>query len=157
MMENNLIVVKQLPVIEDQLRMVQESIEARVRDALALPCTEATRTAVKKERAALKKEFDMLEERRKARSEEAEQRMKQELRRRRAQRMIRESGYLREAEISGRLAAHLTATQVELRQQAQAISSVTAAAMDAAAQQYTTTAAEADAAPAPPAAISVQG
>lgn len=66
MMENNLIVVKQLPVIEDQLRMVQESIEARVRDALALPCTEATRTAVKKERAALKKEFDMLEERRKA-------------------------------------------------------------------------------------------
>ena len=31
--------------------------------------------------------------------------------------MIRESGYLREAEISGRLAAHLTATQVELRQQ----------------------------------------
>ena len=100
---------------------------------------------------------EKLEERRKARSEEAEQRMKQELRRRRAQRMIRESGYLREAEISGRLAAHLTATQVELRQQAQAISSVTAAAMDAAAQQYTTTAAEADAAPAPPAAISVQG
>ena len=84
-------------------------------------------------------------------------RLRHQLKGQQTQRMIRESGYLREAEISGRLAAHLTATQVELRQQAQAISSVTAAAMDAAAQQYTTTAAEADAAPAPPAAISVQG
>lgn len=66
MTESGLIVVKQLPVIEDQLRKVQEQIQTRVQAALALPCTEETRTAVKKERAALKKEFDMLEDRRKA-------------------------------------------------------------------------------------------
>lgn len=100
---------------------------------------------------------EKLAERRKARSKEEQQRLNQELRRRKAQRMIRESGYLREAEISNRLAAHLTATQMELRQQAQSISAVTAAAVDAAAQQYAATAAEADAAIAPPAAISVQG
>lgn len=100
---------------------------------------------------------EKLEERRKARSKEEQQRLNQELRLRKAQRMIRESGYLREAEISNRLAAHLTATQMELRQQAQSISAVTAATVDAAVQQYTTTAAAADAAIAPPAAISVQG
>ena len=39
--------------------------------------------------------------------------LRQELRRRKSQRMIRESGYLREAEISDRLATQLTATQME--------------------------------------------
>ena len=45
--------------------------------------------------------------------------MVRQLRRRKSQRMIRESGYLREAEISDRLATQLTATQMELRQQFQ--------------------------------------
>ena len=42
-------------------------------------------------------------------------------------RMIREQGYMREAEISNRLAAQLTATQMELRQQAQELSAAVTA------------------------------
>ena len=90
---------------------------------------------------------EKLEERRKARSEEAEQRMKQELRRRRAQRMIRESGYLREAEISDRLATQLTATQMELRQQAQDLSTAASASLETAVQHYTAAAESVPAAP----------
>ena len=92
-----------------------------------------------------------------ARSEEAQRRTETELRRRKVQRAVRESGYLREAEVSSRLADHVTATQVELRQQAQSIGApVGPAAADYAAQQYTATAAAA-AAPAPSAELSLQG
>lgn len=63
-MENNLIVVKQLPIIEEQLRLVKESVAQRVADALSLVCTEDTYKDVKKERAALNKEFQELEARR---------------------------------------------------------------------------------------------
>ena len=63
-MENNLIVVKQLPIIEDQLRQVKASVDARVAQALALACTEATYKDVKKARAELNKEFQDLEARR---------------------------------------------------------------------------------------------
>lgn len=77
-----------------------------------------------------------------------EQRLRQELRSRRSQRMIRESGYMREAEISDRFATHLTATQMELRQQAQELNAAFTASMESAVQQYTSTA-EAAAAPAP--------
>ena len=35
-MENNLIVVKQLPIIEDQLRQVKASVDERVAQVLAL-------------------------------------------------------------------------------------------------------------------------
>lgn len=97
-----------------------------------------------------KRELDRekLTERQKAASREAKERLKQELRRRRAQRMIREQGYLREADVSNRLAAQLTATQMELRQQAQELAAATAASAEAAAQQYTAVSASA-AAPAP--------
>lgn len=67
---------------------------------------------------------------------EKEKLLRQEIRRRKSQRMVRESGYLREAEISDRLAAHLTATQMELRQQAQSLTASTTASVEAAAQQY---------------------
>lgn len=77
---------------------------------------------------------------------EQEQRLRQELRRRKSQRMIRESGYLREAEISDRLATHLTATQMELRQQAQELAAATSASLETAVQQY----AAVEAAPAAP-------
>lgn len=77
---------------------------------------------------------------------EQEQRLRQELRRRKSQRMIRESGYLREAEISDRLATHLTATQMELRQQAQELVAATSASLETAVQQY----AAVEAAPAAP-------
>lgn len=94
---------------------------------------------------------------RKAESEEAGQRREDDLRRRKVQRAVRESGYLREAQVSAQLAAHVTATQVELRQQAQSIGAATGtAAVDHAAQQYTATAAAA-AAPAPAAGLSLQG
>ena len=63
-MENNLIVVKQLPIIEDQLRQVKASVDARVVQALALACTEETYKDVKKARAELNKEFQDLEARR---------------------------------------------------------------------------------------------
>lgn len=81
---------------------------------------------------------------------EQEQRLRQELRRRKSQRMIRESGYLREAEISDRLASHLTATQMELRQQAQDLTASAAASMESVVQQDSavTAAASAPAVPA---------
>lgn len=78
---------------------------------------------------------------------EQEQRLRQELRRRKSQRMIRESGYLREAEISDRLATHLTATQMELRQQAQALSASASTSVESAAQQYAAAGASADSVP----------
>lgn len=92
---------------------------------------------------------------RKARSEEQKKREELELRRRKTQRMIRESGYLREADISDRLAVQLTATQMELRQQAQQLANTTAASVETAAQLYTA-AASAEAA-APAAGLSVEG
>lgn len=109
--------------------------------------------------AKKKKELtrEKLEEERKARSEAEQERMQLELSRRKIQRAVRESGYLQEAHVSGQLAAQFTATQVELRQQAQsAASTAGAAAADFAAQQYTATAAAA-AAPVPAAEISVRG
>ena len=82
---------------------------------------------------------ERLAELRKARSEEQKKREELELRRRRTQRMIRESGYLREAEVSDRLSAQLTATQMELRQQIQQVTDSMSASVESAAQQYTAT------------------
>lgn len=62
---DSLIVVKQLPIIEEQLRTVKESVDARIADALCLACTEDTLKAVKSMRAQLNKEFKEFEERRK--------------------------------------------------------------------------------------------
>lgn len=80
---------------------------------------------------------------------EKEQRLRQELHRRKSQRMIRESGYMREAEISDRLATQLTATQMELRQQFQNLPASAAASMEAAVQQYAAVDASAAVAAAP--------
>lgn len=95
---------------------------------------------------------------RKARSKEAERRKDLELARRRTQRMIRESGYLREADIADRLATQLTQTQMELRSQAQSLSAASAASLESAVQQYADAAAGANMEAAAPAGeISVQG
>ena len=66
-MENkeNLIVVRQLPVIEDRLRQIKQDVELRVGEVLSMACTEETRKAVKEARAALNREFGELEARRK--------------------------------------------------------------------------------------------
>ncbi|MBD5161957.1 MAG: hypothetical protein HDT14_08115 [Oscillibacter sp.] len=67
---------------------------------------------------------------------ETERLLRQELLRRRGQRAIRESGYMQEAEISDRMATQLTATQMELRQQAQELSASAPASLESAVQQY---------------------
>lgn len=64
-MSNELIVVRQLPVIEEQLRIVQANIEARVGEVLSLACTEETYKEVKRARSELSKEYAELEKRRK--------------------------------------------------------------------------------------------
>ena len=63
--KNEIIVVRQLPVIEEQLRSVKESIQARVDAVLAMECTEETVKEVKKARAELNAERRDLESRRK--------------------------------------------------------------------------------------------
>ena len=60
-----LIVVKQLPVIEEHLKTIKQVAEAKVADALALICTEENLVAVKEARAALRKDFQNLEDTRK--------------------------------------------------------------------------------------------
>lgn len=63
---NDLIQVIQLPIIEERLRSLKESVDKQVDDALALVCTEETVQAVKASRADLSKQFKELEEQRKA-------------------------------------------------------------------------------------------
>lgn len=62
---SELIVVRQLPIIEEQLAKLKEDVEAKVADALEMPCTEDTLRDVKAKRAALRKEYAALEQRRK--------------------------------------------------------------------------------------------
>ena len=65
-MSTDLIVVKQLPVIEEQLRSVKMAIQNRVNVVLSMECTEDTYREIKKARADLNAEFRELEARRKA-------------------------------------------------------------------------------------------
>lgn len=64
-MENDLIVLKQVPIIAEKLKMVSEEIDKQTQNAIALECNEETKTIVKKTRAELNKEFQQLEEKRK--------------------------------------------------------------------------------------------
>ena len=99
--------------------------------------------AEKKKRELIREDQLERQQRRSQEQEEDQkaQRLKQELRRRRTSRVMRESGYLREAEIAGRLASQLTATQMELREQAASIGA--SIPSDAAAAQYAQAAAPA--------------
>lgn len=63
---NELIRLIQAPIIEEKLRALKTEIEQRTSDALALVCTEDTVKSVKATRAELNKEFQALEEQRKA-------------------------------------------------------------------------------------------
>lgn len=66
-MENTeLIVVKQLPIIEQQLLSLKEKLEKAAADADAMVCDEETIQACKAARAYLNNELDLLEERRKS-------------------------------------------------------------------------------------------
>lgn len=66
MMENQkLVVVKQLPVIEERLKLLKESVESQVSEALSLACTADTVQAVKQKRAELSASFREMEDLRK--------------------------------------------------------------------------------------------
>lgn len=76
----------------------------------------------------------------------------QELNRKKTMRMIRESGYLREAEVDDRLQAQMAQTRLELRTQAEKLAASVEPQVGAAAQQY---AASVPTSSAPAAAVSV--
>nr|DAE22751.1 MAG TPA: Protein of unknown function (DUF1351) [Siphoviridae sp. ct2hZ16] len=59
------IMLKQLPIIEEHLQLVKANVENRTKNAMQLVCTEETRGDVKKIRAELGKEFAEMEEQRK--------------------------------------------------------------------------------------------
>lgn len=61
----NIIVIRQLPIIEDQLRSLRTEVEAKVNEALSLAVTEDTVKVVKSVRASLNKEAAELDARRK--------------------------------------------------------------------------------------------
>jgi len=62
---NELILVKQIPIIEEQLKTISDKITEKVETALAMVCTEETVKEVKAIRADLKKDFTELENKRK--------------------------------------------------------------------------------------------
>lgn len=62
---DDIMVVRQLPVIEEQLQNIKTGIEEKVAGILALECTEDTVRAIKVFRSSLSKDFQALEERRK--------------------------------------------------------------------------------------------
>lgn len=64
-MNNEIIAVKQLPVILERLQVVKADVAERVENAMSLVCTEDTVSVVKEERANLNKEFKLWEEKRK--------------------------------------------------------------------------------------------
>lgn len=65
MSNQDLIIVKQLPIIQEQLKQLSEDIDKKVDEALKMECTEENKQLVKTKRADLKKDFNELEERRK--------------------------------------------------------------------------------------------
>ena len=63
---NNLIEIKQLPIIEEQLKSVSEEIDKKVNEAKNLICTEENVKTIKQVRADFNKEFKELEVQRKS-------------------------------------------------------------------------------------------
>lgn len=61
----DVVVLKQLPVIEERLAVLRDEINAKVSAALAMECTEESVKEIKKVRASLKKEATDFEEKRK--------------------------------------------------------------------------------------------
>ena len=61
----NLIIIKQLPIIEEQLKAMSIEIDEKVELAKSLICTEDTVKEIKKTRAELNSDFKNLEEKRK--------------------------------------------------------------------------------------------
>lgn len=76
-------------------------------------------------------------------------RLRHQLRSRQTMRMIRESGYLREADVDNRLQDQLAASKQEMRQQMEQLTGSAQTAVDAAVQQYAAAAASTQPTPAP--------
>lgn len=64
-MIKDLIEIKQLPIIEEQLKIVSKEIDEKVKNVTGLVCTEETVKAVKELRASLNKDFKEFETKRK--------------------------------------------------------------------------------------------
>lgn len=64
-MDNQIIVIEQLPVISEKLMQIKEEVTEKVAVATALVCTEETVKEVKKAKAELNKDFKAWEEKRK--------------------------------------------------------------------------------------------
>lgn len=64
-MNTEIIAVKQLPIIVEQLQVIKEDVTERVNEAMSLVCTEDTIQVVKNARAELNKEFAGWESKRK--------------------------------------------------------------------------------------------
>lgn len=62
---NELIIIKQLPIIEENLKSLSEDIDKKVENAKSLVCNDSTVKEVKKLRAEFNKEFKELETQRK--------------------------------------------------------------------------------------------
>lgn len=64
-MENEIIVVKQLPIIEQQLKNISENIDEKIDELSKLEVNEETVKEIKKARTQFKKDFEELENKRK--------------------------------------------------------------------------------------------
>ena len=79
-------------------------------------------------------------------------RLRHQLKSKQTMRIIRESGYLREAAVNNRMQDHIAASKQEMRAQMEQLTAQTQTAVDAAVQQYAAASAE----PAPAPEISIQ-
>lgn len=61
-----LVVVKQIPIIEEHLQKIKNNIQGLVTYALSLECTEESKQEIKNIRKSLNKQFEELEEKRKS-------------------------------------------------------------------------------------------
>lgn len=66
----DLIVVKQLPIIEQQLKQISEEMDRQVEEAKSLVCTEESKQIIKDKRVGLRKLFERLESERKTAKEQ---------------------------------------------------------------------------------------
>lgn len=62
---SDLIIIKQLPVIEEQLKLIRKQIQEKIDRALAMVCTEESVKQIKEIRAELTKDYQAFEEKRK--------------------------------------------------------------------------------------------
>ena len=74
---NDLIVIKQLPIIELQLKSISSDIDKKIEEISKLEVNEETVKEVKKARTEFKKDFNELEEKRKEVKKKIEEPYKQ--------------------------------------------------------------------------------